>query len=322
MGSATASQTTKKSSLRSQEDLCVSKTSDDVFSSEGANVSPGPSSTTQVEETQKTLQVGPPTTTSSFPYLKVSGLTPEQQEELRIRLCVESEDIIRKFWHLHSRVYESLCEQRVPVHRLVAHLLLLHAFDPVSKHAQKPVLHTIFQELRSAKSIEDVLFIIRDYISFFNYRVIEHIVNGFGTDQDRAELQNYEKEFNKYSKRRVYECPPDYGSMSGTGHVDLVVKVDSVYEDFTVKELRKFQYRLSRILHVPPQSVLRLCRVEEGCLQLIFQVPSFVQQEMFPLSSEQETALTAEDVFRLTCGDYKFTANVCILLLYLLLFVS
>ena len=317
MASATASQATKKTPFKSQEDLCASKMSDDVFSSEGLSVSPGPSSTTHSKETLNPLETGSPnpaSTTSSFPYLKVSGLTPEQQEGLSIRLCVESEDIVHKFWRLHSRVYESLRERNVPVDRLVAHLLSLRAFDPMYKDSQKPVLQTFFQELQNAGSIEKVLFIIRDYFSFFNYRVIEHIVEGLGTDQDRVELQNYEKEFDQYSKRRVYECPPVYGSKSDADHADLVVKVDSVYKDFTVKELQKFQYRLSRVLHVSPRSVLRLCRVEEGCLLLIIQVPSFVQQEIFPLSSEQESALAGECVIRLTCGDYQFAAKVCIVI--------
>ena len=315
VGSATASQTTKKPPLRSQEDSCVSEpTSDEVFTSKGATVSPGPISTIQGEETQNPIKTGSPTptsTTSSFPYLKVSGLTPEQQEGLRIRLCVESEDIVHKFWRLHSRVCKSLCERNVPVDKLVAHLLSLHAFDPVYKDSQKPALQPFIKELRSAKSIEDVLFIIRDYSSFFNYRVIEHIVDGLGTDQDRVELQNYERDFDEYSKRRVYECPPDYGPKSDAEHVDLVVKVDSVFEEFTVKELKKFQYRLGRIFCVSPQSVLRLCQVEEGCLQLIFQVPSFVQQEIFPLSSEQERSLAPEGVIRLTCGDYQFATKIC-----------
>ena len=315
MGSATASQT-KKTPIRSQEeDSCVSEPpSGEVFTSEGGTVSPRPSSTTQGEETQNPLQTGsstPTSTTSSFPYLKISGLTPEQQEGLRIRLCVESEDIVHKFWHLHSRVYESLRKQNIPVGRLVAHLLSLHAFDPIYKDLQKPALQSFIKELRSAGSIEDVLFIIRDYISFFNYHVIEHIVEGLGTDQDRAELQNYEREFDEYSKRRIYECPPEYGPKSDAEQVDLVVKVDSVFEEFTVKELKKFQYRLSRVFCVSSQSALRLCRVEEGCLQLIFQVPSFVQEEIFPLSSEQQSALAAEGVTKLTCGDYQFTAKVC-----------
>ena len=310
MVSARALQTTKHSSFSEQD---TSKSSENVVTSEDVSVSPGPSSTTQNEETQNPLKTDSLTTpsTSSFPYLKVSGLTPEQQEGLRIRLCVEAEDMMHKFWHLHSRVYKSLCEQNVAVGRLVAHLLSLHAFDPVYKDSQKPALQTFLQDLQNGGNIEEVLFIIRDCISFFNYHLIEHIVDGLGTDQDRVELQNYEREFDEYSKRRVYECPPVYGAKSDAEHVDLLVKVDSVYEKFTVEELRKFQYRLSRILHVTPQSVLRLCRVEEGCVQLIFQVPLFVQQEIFPLSKEQESDLAAEGVIRLICGDYQFTAKVC-----------
>ena len=312
--SAAALQTTKQTSFRTQEDLCTRKLkSDDVFTSEGACVSSGPRSSTHTEETQKLLETHPPTPTSticSLPYLKVCGLTPEQQEELKIRLCIESEEIVRKFWHLHSRVYESLCERKVSVEKLVTHLLSLHAFDPVYKDSQKPALQAFFQDLQNAGSIERVLYIIKDYVSFFNYHVIEHIVNELGTDQDKVELQNYEKEFDQYSKRRVYECPPLYGSKSDADHVNLVLKVDSVYEEYTVKELKRFEYRLSRIFCISPQSVLHLYRVEEGCLQLIFPVPSFVQQKIFPLLSEQEEALVAEGVIKLICGDYQFAAKV------------
>ena len=219
-----------------------------------------------------------------------------------------------KFQQLFSAVYKSLCEQKVPVDTLVTHLLSLGALDPVSKQSQKPLLQTFFQELQNAGSIENVLWVIRDYFSFFNYRVIEHIVNGLGTDQDKVELKDYKKDFHQYSKRRIFECPPVYGPMSNADHTDLVLKVDSAYDQFTVEELDNFEYKLTRIFGVSPQSVLRLCQVEEGCLQLIFQVPSFVQQEIFPLSSEQERALAAEGVIRLTCGDYQFAAKVCILM--------
>ena len=71
---ATGSQTTKKPPFRSQEDSYASKPpSDEVFTSEGATVSPGPISTTQSKETQNHIKTGSPTpisTTSSFPYLK------------------------------------------------------------------------------------------------------------------------------------------------------------------------------------------------------------------------------------------------------------
>ena len=151
---------------------------------------------------------------------------------------------------MHSRVYESLHQRNVPVGRLVVHLLSLGAFDPVTKDSQKPVLQTFSQQLQNAGSIEDVLLAIEEYFSFFNYHVIEHIVDKLGTDQDKDDLYNYKKDFDEYSKCRTYECPTVYGPTSSTDHADLVLKLDSMYEKFTVKELRKFEYRLSRIFCV------------------------------------------------------------------------
>ena len=75
------------------------------------------------------------------------------------------------------------------------------------------------------------------------------------------------------------ECLPVYESVSKDNHADLVVKVDSVYEEFTVKELRSFNADLVEYF-VFHYRVLRLCQVEEGCLQLIFQVSLFVEQEI------------------------------------------
>ena len=80
--------------------------------------------------------------------------------------------------------------------------------------------------------------------------MIEHIVVEFGTEQDRVELQKYEK------KCRVDECLPVYESVSKDNHSDLVVKVDSVYEEFTVKELRSLNADLVEyfVFHHTPLS--------------------------------------------------------------------
>ena len=319
--------TSKQTPTRSREDSCASSTvSDDVFTSEGASVSPRPSYSTQSEGSQKPpfgcgcgkctffsyIESGCPNpipSASSFPCLDLTRLTRKQQRELQSRLRVESEDIMRKFQHLFSTVYESLRTRNIPVDRLVTHLLSWGAFDPVYEGSQKPVFQTFSEKLQNAESIEEVLFVIRANFSFFNYHVIEHIVSKLGTDQDKDELQNYKDEFDHYSKRRVYECLPVFGPVSETNHADLVLKLDSVYEQFTVEAVEDFQYRLSGILHVS-RGALRLSEVGKGCFQLTFQVPSFVQQEIFPLSSEQERALVAEEVIKLTCGNYEFVAKV------------
>ena len=51
---------------------------------------------------------------------------------------------------------------------------------------------------------------------------------------------------------------------------------------------------------------MRLCQVLPGCYELTFQVPSFVESDVFPLSPEQEVALKALGVIRLRCGDYTY----------------
>ena len=149
-----------------------------------------------------------------------------------------------------------------------------------------------------------------DYFSFFNYHILEHIIMVCGTKEDKDNLQRYIKDFDQYAKRRVFECQPQFGPESETDHADVFVKVDSQFESYTVIEVERFHCHLSKTLQVSCQGVLRLCRVEKGCFWLKFQLPSFVQQKIFPLSREQERALAQERVIRLTCGQYQFLAKV------------
>ena len=127
-----------------------------------------------------------------------------------------------------------------------------------------------------------------------------------GTEEDKAKLQRYKKNFNQYAKRRIFECLPEFGPISDANHADIFVKLDSQYDNYKVAQIERFCHKLSEILRVSFQGILRLCRVDEGCLQLMFQVPIFVQQEIFPLSREQGKALVAVDVIKLTCGEYQF----------------
>ena len=81
-----------------------------------------------------------------------------------------------------------------------------------------------------------------------------------------------------------------------------------------VVQMEGFRHKLSDILRVSSQGVLCLCRVDKGCFQLMFQVPAFVQQEIFPLSREQERTLVTEGVIRLMCGEYQFLVKLFVLL--------
>ena len=244
----------------------------------------------------------PISSTSSFPYLNVSGLTHEQQDELRGRLRSDSQKILIRFQKLVSATIKSLKRQCIPLDDLVSHVMTLGAFDPVFKEPQEPIFHHYFKELKAAETIPKVFMVLnQDYFSFFNYHIIEHIIEDLGTEEDKAGLQSYKEEFNQYAKRRIFECPPKFGPVSDADHADIFVKLDSQYDNYTVVEIMGFCQKLCEILCVSSQGILRLCRVDKCRLQLMFQVP------IFPLSREQEKALAGIGVIRLTCGEYQFT---------------
>ena len=181
--------------------------------------------------------------------------------------------------------------------------MTLGAFDPVFKEPQMPVLQHHLQELKAANTTYEVFLVLNEYFSFFNYQLIEHIIKSLGTEEDKACLQRYK---NQYAKWRIFECLPAFGPINDADHADILVKLDSQYDNYKVAGIEGFRHKLSEILHVSFQGILRLCWVNKGCVQLMFQVPSFVQQEIFPLSKEQEKTLSAVSVVSLTCGSTSF----------------
>ena len=255
------------------------------------------------------IESGCPTpipSTSDFPYLDLSGLDNEQQQLLKAKLRSESQEIMIQFQELVSATIKSLIKQNVLLDLLVSHVMALGTFDPVFKEPQVAVFCRYFKELKAADTIPKVFMVLNDYFSFFNYQVIEYIVKELGTEKDKAVLQTYKENFNQYAKRRIFESLPKLGPVSGTDHADIFVKLDSQFDSYTVAEVVQFRRKLSKIFCVSCQGILRLCRIVRGCFKLMFQVPSFVQQEIFPLSKEQEKDLADVGVIWLTCGEYQF----------------
>ena len=211
-----------------------------------------------------------------------------------------------RFQKLVSATIKSFKRRCVPLDDLVSHVMTLGTFDPVFKEPQVPLFCYCFQKLEAADTVSKIFLILKDYLSFFNYHIIEHMIEELGTEEDKAELRKYKNDFAKYAKRRIFESLPEFGPVSDADHADIFVKVDSQYDNYTVAQVEGFRHKLSEILRLSSEGILRLCRVDKGCFQLMFQVPSFVQHEIFPLSREQEKTLAAMGVIELVCGGYHF----------------
>ena len=249
------------------------------------------------------------TTCSGFISLNPEKLSQEEKELLHQRLYADSEDMMYKFQDLFSATTDSLKERKVPVTMLTQHLGLLGSIKPTFKDSGIPPLRHQLRGLTNAETVDAVMSVVSDYCSFFNYRMLEHILNKFGTECDKERLEKYKEEFALYGERHVFHCPPVVGEMSTEGHANLFVTLDDSFDGCTVNHLRSFIGNLQKLLGLPSDAVLKLCRIESGSIKLIFQLLHFFQQEIFPLSSEKESELACLGVAHLSCGDYQFTAK-------------
>jgi hypothetical protein len=241
----------------------------------------------------------------TFPLLdQVVKISEEEKERLKQRLYCESVEIMKKFQKLFSATIKSLKERRTPIKELLNHIRCLGAVEPVYQDSKLGQLRC---ELPKAETIDDVMSIVGEYSSFFNFRMLKNIINHLGGEEDKKNLATYLQEFAEYAKRKVYECPCEVGQLNEAGRSNMFITLDKSYDNCTVSCLKNFERELANILNVSSDVVVILCRIAPGSLQLIFQIPLSIQKAIFPLSSEQEVALTKLGVVQISCGEYHFT---------------
>ena len=167
--------------------------------------------------------------------------------------------IMMQFQKLVAVTIKSFQERGVPLDELVSHVMALGAFDPVFKKPLVPAFRRCFKTLKAADTIPKVFLVLNDYFSFFNYHIIEHIIEELGTEEDKTELQRYKEHFNQYVKRRIFEGPPESTRPASDAHyIEMFVILDSQYENYTIEEMNRFGKKLSEFLHLPSQGILHL----------------------------------------------------------------
>ena len=245
-------------------------------------------------------------TSSMFPYLNIGKQSKRDKFALQCRLLKESEYIILEFSDLKHHTIISIVSRCISVKELYTRLSSLSVYRPT--HKPTPLLRDKLDEMERAEDVEEVFCILDKYYSFFNYVIMEKLINWFGTPEDKERLDTYTENFKRFCKRRTFECPADMFALVDKGDTVLVVKFEESWdptEGCSLENVLHFSNTLAEILEVEPVT-LHLRQIDQGCVQLQFQIPSFVEEDIFPLSVEQERSLPFVGVTRLTCGSYRF----------------
>ena len=230
-----------------------------------------------------------------------------EKKSLGFSLLCNSRQLNRKFSKLCTNTYRSLKDQDVSKDELVVCITGDDSLESFVKGQNKSILADRKQELSETRDIGIVWKIASDY---FNYYLIELVIEHFGTAKDKQNFEDYNKSFTEYTKRRVCECPSEFGIQNETDCV-IIVKLESPkYDDCTVLQLIPFIDKLLEILKLTQKGIFRLCRVLPGCVELTLLAPSFVESANFPLSPDQEVDLKDLGVVRLRCGNYTYPSEV------------
>ena len=149
-------------------------------------------------------------------------------------------------------------------------------------------------ELAGTKTVFDVFKTIKPYCSYFNYDVLETLVQVNGSHQAKGYLKDYLQAFSAYCK--AMPCAEEiYGSEdTKSKRTKLKFKLDYDRQQLKPDAVRSIKCKIASHLEIRPSS-LYLCRLKEGCVLLEFLVPTFIFECLFPLTVAQKIELY-EDV--------------------------
>ena len=237
----------------------------------------------------------------SFPYLDISNLNEGDKEDLVHKLSADVSEIMKCFAELLDRTSVSLGRRRVSVQRLVMRALSLGAYE--SPSIQKPLVKENEMELRCSQTIDEAFIILRPHMSFFNFELLEHIINceELCSADDRKRMTEYRSKFDKFCRRKVFEVSPTVFAQTNTElkkckRKIFVVLVTEHEAEPNLVYVNAAKQKIATLLNLKP-STLHLHRIDIGSLILVFSVPEFVAQELFPLNPSLTANLKAGGYF-------------------------
>ena len=196
-------------------------------------------------------------------YTVWASLNPDDKIDLEARLIDDAEAIREEFALLCWRVRDSFEQRDIKPLTLASALLDLTISEESSNGS---ISIPFFKEkegaLMSAKSVHDIFHVLRPHMNFFNYEVLQFLIKGKGSKEDKIALNVFLKKFEEFCKRHVFEVP--FTVYSNTQSPDDPV----TQQRFHVKVTRHFKAALltqSASRSVPTASDNTHCQVEKIC---------------------------------------------------------
>ena len=223
-----------------------------------------------------------------YPYLDWSRLGANDAEDLVHKLSSQTRDILMHFSNLRTCTRTSLIERNIKPEIVADSALSVKYFDTNN-----------FEDLNTASkvSVAQVFMVLSRFMSFFNYEILEHIIQHLGTDNDKKNLARYLEQFNDFCRRSVFQVPSGVlGFGPGANEVKVSIYITDVaqYSDdpsnISLASIKRIQWKLASILG-KRVSTLHIYAIEYGSIVVCFTVSSSVAAGLFDLTRDQWSEL-------------------------------
>ena len=199
------------------------------------------------------------------------------------------------FNKLFYKITQSLCSRGKTPQQLAA-LVLAHRSGKV----KIPLWNKYEEELRASTSISESFIILRNHITFFNFELLAWIIQhkDVCTDEDRKLLQEYQAMFEKFCRRKVFRVPchmlrPNTREDNTRNRTNFAVLLTMDEGEAMLLDVVKAKRKLATLLNLKA-GALHLEWIDKGSLILVFSVPNFVAERLFPLEHHQALLLKSE----------------------------
>ena len=193
-------------------------------------------------------------------YQNWESMSNFEREKITNKLHVENQEIRIKYSFLVDNFLTSLQKREIEVNRLK---LFLTSYSGVPQVT-----------LLNATTLAEVLLIIQtSYSSWFNIQLFEHIVEQFGSDDDKENMRAYEESYLvPYLQRSIFEMPSkSFGGNETTDRISLGLRLPNEVIP-TGQDVAIIKHKLSQHLGITDE-ILLFIRYDEGSTILIFEAP-------------------------------------------------
>ena len=143
-----------------------------------------------------------------FPYLDMTNVNEADRIDLQDRLKSETRQIKLHFAKFTLNVMRSLELLEVPLEKLKVSIISLKAFtDDIGV---KTLDVEDKRKIEVATTMSQVFTVLQNYISFFNFHIIEYIIDQHGAMRDHNWLEEYLEKFHTFCQRNIFEVRRTY----------------------------------------------------------------------------------------------------------------